>query len=86
MRVSKSLGVDWFLPQRKRPFASTTLATSDLINLLSEEGRCVSEIHDAILYDDEAKAVLKTLMDHGYADLYLEDYPSWPAPKKRDKS
>lgn len=67
-RRAQSLGVDWFLPGRKRRFATTTVASSDLIVLLASEGRTWAEIVDGILFDDEAKAVAQRFVSEGYGD------------------
>lgn len=39
-----NLGVLWILPGRKRPFATSTNATSDLIVALSENGGTISQV------------------------------------------
>lgn len=67
-RARRSLGVEWTLPGRKRPFATTTQATSDLIVALAEEGGTVCEVRDRIHFDPEAVAVLDYLCDHGLAN------------------
>jgi hypothetical protein len=72
-----SLGVDWHLPARRggfaaRRFATTTRATSDLIEVLAGDGHTVQSAHDAILYDDDAKAVLARFIDAGHADVRLD--------------
>lgn len=61
--------VQWFLPKRKRAFASSTVATSDLIEVLSEEGRTIRESYDFINYDEDAKSILKVYIDNGYGDV-----------------
>lgn len=70
-RRQRSLGVDWHLPDgrggfRARRFASTTVASGDLIRLLAEDGNTWAEIASAIIYDDEAKAVAQRFVDAGY--------------------
>lgn len=69
---SVSLGVDWFLPGRKRRFATSTQATSLLIVLASEEGRTVTEARAWINYDDEAREILRQFEEAGYADTRLD--------------
>jgi|GEM_PF-498333 len=71
--AAKSLGVDWFMPGKKRPFATSTRATSDLIVLLGEDGHTVQSAHDAILYDPEGKAILAAFIAEGYVNTPLID-------------
>lgn len=68
-----SLGVDWHLPCPKRgfkarPFTSTTVASSNLINLLAADGLTWAEVSAAINYDDEAKAVADRFITEGHGD------------------
>lgn len=65
-------GVQWFLPNRKRPFATTTKATNDLIVYLSEDGGTVTEVKNSINYDNEAVAVLAHFEENGYGDAVLK--------------
>lgn len=72
----QNLGVDWHMPDGKggfkaRRFASTTVATSDLIRYLADDGHTVVSAHDAILYDPEGKAVLAAFIDAGHGNAYL---------------
>lgn len=72
----QSLGVDWHMPDGKggfkaRRFASTTVASADMIRYLGEDGHTVRSAHDAILYDPEARAVLAALIDAGHGDVHL---------------
>lgn len=71
-RKNSGLGVHWTLPQKKRPFTTTTVATNDLIVLLAEDGHTVNSAYNAINYDDEAKAVLKKFIENGYAETRLD--------------
>lgn len=96
-----SLGVDWHMPKRgggymARRFATTTVATSDLIRLLAGDGHTVQSAHDAILYDAEGKAVLARFVAEGHGTQALADIvrpwqeqtcPGWhvtPVPSPRD--
>lgn len=75
-RRRASLGVDWYLPGSKpnsRPIGETTQASSDLAGLLAEDGHTVRSAIAAIRWDDELKAVLTVLAEHGYADRPLAD-------------
>ena len=71
-----SLGVDWHLPKRgggyqARRFATTTVATSTLIEALAADGLSVRQAHDAIHYDDDGKNVLARLVTEGYGETPL---------------
>lgn len=73
---SRSLGVDWYLPNAKanaRRIATSTQASSDLISMLRDGGHTVESAIDAILFDDEAKAVLQIYSDKGYGSWTLVD-------------
>jgi glutathione synthase/RimK-type ligase-like ATP-grasp enzyme len=63
--------IEWTLPDRKRPFAYSTKATSDLIVLLSENHTTVQEAHDMVNYDDEAKNILQHFINNEYGDFEL---------------
>lgn len=71
-KKKQDLGVQWVMPGKKRPFATTTVATNDLIVLMAGDGHTVKSAHDAINYDDEAKAVLQTFIDNGYGATQLD--------------
>lgn len=68
---STSLGVDWHMPDgrggfRARRFATTTMASSALIEVLASDGHTVLSARDAINFDDEAKSVLTSMVDAGF--------------------
>lgn len=75
----RSLGVEWVMFKRekgtigfyRKPFASTTKASADLIRLLSETADTIQDIYDNIRFDDEAKTVV-----HAYVDKGFGDYPA----------
>lgn len=66
-----SLGVDWFLPGAKRRFATTTKASSDLIEGMAAWGLSWSEIAKDINFDDEARAVAQRFVDEGYGETLV---------------
>ena len=67
MKNRKSKGdVHWTLPGKKKPVAYSTKATSDLIVVLAQEHSTIQQVHDAINYDVDAKAVLQKYIDAGY--------------------
>ena len=65
-RGGRSLGIDWYLPGAKRRFATTPVATSHLLTEVARDGGTWQEVHDAILYDAEAKAVCAAFVANGY--------------------
>ncbi len=74
----KDLGCEWYdlkvgkkLP---KPFAITTVATSDLICALAQEYDTVIEIYNHINYDEDAKRVLEYFINNGYANETLRNY------------
>ena len=74
-----SLGVEWHMPDgrggfRGRSFATTTKATSDLVEALASDGHTVQSAHDAINFDPEGKAVLAAMVDAGFARDKLSRY------------
>jgi len=64
--------VEWFLPKQKRPFAYSTISSSDLIEVLAEEGRTVEEVWASINFDADAKAILAHYMAKGFSKHNLK--------------
>lgn len=74
VRKTKPVGdVSWVLPGRKRPFAYSTVATSDFIVLLSEDGLTVSETQKLINYDQDAVNILQVFIDNDLGEAKLSD-------------
>ena len=69
-----SSDVSWRVPKRKKPIAYSTVATSDLIVMLSEEGLTIQEVYDRILFDDEAKKVLNEYIKRGYGNTIAKTF------------
>lgn len=69
-----SLGVDWHLPTKngsgyaKRRFATTTVASSNLIEMLADDGLTWAQMTEEILFDPEAKAVAQGFIDAGHGE------------------
>jgi hypothetical protein len=61
----------WYAPDPKirRPLASSTKASSDLIALLNAQYPTPKEILAHITYDAEAKAVMQAYIDRGFGDV-----------------
>lgn len=74
MAKKKAKGdVMWVLPGKKKPFAYSTKAASDLIVLFAQEHDTVQQVHDAINYDYEAKAILQVFIDAGYGNSIMKN-------------
>lgn len=66
--------VHWYVPGKKKPVAYSTVATSDLISLLSEDFETIQDVYDAINYDPEAKAIMKIYIDLGYGNQIAREW------------
>lgn len=68
--------VEWLLPGKKNPIAYSTVATSDLIEALSEQypNATISQLMPAINYDEDAKKVVQQYIDAGYGDQVAYDW------------
>lgn len=73
MRKSKG-DVEWRVPKRKTPIAYSTRATSDLIVVLSQESETITDVYNAINYDQEAKDILKKYIDLGYGNEIAKEW------------
>ena len=60
--------VSWTVPNKKKPIAYSTVATSNLIGLLAEDFETIQDVYDAITYDVEAKKILQKYIDLGYGN------------------
>ena len=69
-----SSDVRWYIPNRKRPIAYSTVATSGLIVMLSKEGLTIQEVYDKILFDKEAKMVLNEYIKRGYGNTIAKTF------------
>lgn len=69
----KHLDVAWYLPKRKRPFMYSTKATSDLLVELSKmtKNHTPIEILPLIIYDIDARKIMKAYIDKGYGNESL---------------
>lgn len=69
-----SSDVHWTIPGKKKPIAYSTVATSDLIVLLSKEHKTIIEVQAAINFDQEAINVLQKYIDAGYGEQVAQDF------------
>ena len=73
----KNLGNHWYIKKQGkkwwlRPFATIQTASADLIWILAEKYNTINEIYNNINYDNEAKNVIKYLIDKGYGNSDLK--------------
>lgn len=61
--MKKKGDVAWHLPGKKKPFAYSTKADSDLIVALSAEYETIGEVYDNIHYAPDAKAILRKYIE-----------------------
>ncbi len=74
MNKQNAKGVYWTLPHQKRYFATSTIATDNLIVALSEDNMTVRDVYNSINYDNEAKEILKGFIDSGYENFIMKDF------------
>lgn len=72
-RKGSGLGVKWYLPGGKRPIGETTMATSNLLRYLAEDGLTFAEAEREMVYDTEGRAVMRAFIDNGYGDTPMRD-------------
>lgn len=69
-----NLGVEWYLPNAKRRFATTTKATSDLIVSLAELELTFEQILGEINFDVDAQIVVEHFCNEGYGQELASKY------------
>ena len=69
----------WYAPNSKTIVAYSTRACKDLIDVMADDNptMTISELHDAINYDDEAKKVLQAYIDSGFGDDVANEHFSY---------
>ena len=73
--MKKSKGdVYWMVPNKKKPIAYSTKATSDLIVILAETNETIVDVYNAINYDQDAKEILKKYIDLGYGNEIAREW------------
>lgn len=60
--------IHWTVPNKKKPITYSTVATSNLIGLLSQEYETIQDVYNAVVYDVEAKEILQKYIDLGYGN------------------
>lgn len=66
--------VEWIIPKRKTPIAYSTKATSDLIAVLSQDYETITDVYNAINYDQDAKDVLQKYIKAGYGNVVAKEW------------
>lgn len=66
--------VHWYIPNKKKPIAYSTVATSDLIGLLSQDFETIQDVYNAINYDKEAREILHIYIDLGYGNEIASEW------------
>lgn len=66
--------VQWHVDDRKTPIAHSTVATSQLIGLLAEDGHTFASARAAVNFDREAHEVLDAYIERGLGDRGMAEY------------
>lgn len=66
--------VAYRLPKKKKPIAYSTKATSDLIVVLAQEYETITDVYNAINYDQDAKDVLQKYIEAGYGNVIAREW------------
>lgn len=66
--------VEWIIPKQKTPIAYSTKATSDLIAVLSQDYETITDVYNAINYDQDAKDVLQKYIKAGYGNVVAKEW------------
>ena len=73
--MKKSKGdVEYRLPNKKKPIAYSTKATSDLIAVLVEDHQTITDVYNAINYDRDAKEILYKYIELGYGNEIAREW------------
>lgn len=76
--------VSWYAPNSKTVIAYSTFSASDLINIMCDDypAMTISNMHDAINYDAEAKKVLMAYINSGFGDEIASEHFGDPTKKR----
>lgn len=66
--------VEYRIPKKKKPIAYSTKATSDLIVVLAQDYETISDVYNAVNYDQDAKDVLKKYIDLGCGNVIAREW------------
>lgn len=73
-KITRKGDVHWTIPNKKKPIAYSTVATSQLIGLLAEDFETIQDVYDAAIYDVEAKEILQKYIDLGYGNEIAREW------------
>lgn len=73
-RTQNKGDVSWSVPNRKRPIAYSTCATSHLVAALSTGERTIQDVRNLITYDVDAKRILDLYIEKGYGKILAKDF------------
>lgn len=74
MKKAYGCGVLWHIPGKKKPIATSTRATSDLIVALAADGGTIRDVYAQINYDVDAKAIMQKYIELGYGDIIAKEW------------
>lgn len=74
MRRKTKGDVSWEVPNKKKPIAWSTTATSDLISVLALYHETITDVYNAINYDQDAKEILQKYIDLGYGNVIAKEW------------
>ena len=66
--------VEWYAPNKKKPIAWSTTATSDLIVALAQENETITDVCNAVNYDLDAELILQQYIDLGYGNEIAREW------------
>ena len=70
----RGMDVSYHLPNKKKPIAYSTTATSNLIGALSTELETIKDVYDNIMYDKDAKEILEIYIAAGLGEKRASEY------------
>jgi hypothetical protein len=77
MGYKRSKGdVEWYSidNKKKRPIAYSTVGAKHIIGLLAEEYETITDVFNAIYYDEEAKNIMQLYINLGYGNEIARKY------------
>lgn len=66
--------VEWRIPKRKTPIAYSTKATNDLIVTLAQDYETITDVYNAVNYDQDAKDILQKYIALGYGNEIAREW------------
>ena len=66
--------VEWYAPNRKKPIAYSTIATSEYIVMLAQNGGTIKDIYEKIAWYEDAKSILEKYIQLGYGEKIAAEW------------